>query len=84
METPASRFDLFEIGPAVLLLAAVFLLQLLALRRVELLVERTDLPLQRAHGVDGLVDLVEQALALEAGVLELAHDARDEAPFRGR
>jgi hypothetical protein len=76
-------FDLFEVGLAVLLLAAVLLLELLALGGVELLVERANLALERAHGVDGLVDLVEQALALEGGVLELAHDARDEHLFAG-
>ena len=36
-----------------------------------------DLALQGAHGVDGLVDLVEQALAFLVGVLQLANDARD-------
>ena len=75
--------DFFEIGPAVFLLAAILLLQLLALRGLVLLVERANLALERAHGVDGLVDLVEQALALEGGVLELADDARDEHLFAG-
>ncbi len=42
-----------------------------------LLIERANLPLERAHGVDGLVDLVEQPLALQARVLQFAHDARN-------
>ncbi len=48
-----------------------------------LLVERANLPLQRAHGVHGLVDLVQQALALHGRVLEFAHDARDVDLFAG-
>jgi len=74
-------FELFEVGLAVLLLAAVFLLELFALRLVILLVERANLALKRAHGIDGLVDLVEQALALLIGVLQVAHNARDEDHF---
>ena len=56
----------------------VFLLQLFGARGLELGVERLDLALERAHGVDGLVDLVEQALLLAVGVLQLADDAGDE------
>ena len=41
------------------------------------MVERTDLPFQGPHGVDGLIYLVEQPLALAVGVLELADDARN-------
>ncbi len=66
-----------EIDVAVLLLPAILLLQFLTLGSVELLVERFDLPLKRAHDLDGLVDLIEQALALLRRVLELANDARD-------
>ena len=57
-------FDFFEIDFAVFLLAAIFLFELLALGGVELLVERANLALEGAHGVDGFVDLVEKALAL--------------------
>ena len=83
MTTPASALDLFQIGVAVLLLAAVLLFELLALAGFVLLVEGADLALQGAHGVDGLVDLVEQALALDGRVLELAHDAGDKDLFAG-
>ena len=55
----------------------VFLAQLFGLRGLVLRLERLDLPLQRAHGIDGLVDLVEQPLLLAVGVLELADDAVD-------
>ena len=41
-------------------------------------VEGLDLALERAHGVDRLVDLVEQALLFRVGVLQLADDAIDE------
>jgi hypothetical protein len=61
-----------------LLLALVFLLELFGARGLVLVVERFDLALEGAHGVDGLVDLVEQALLFGVGVLELADDARDE------
>ncbi len=47
------------------------------LRGLELGFERLDLALESAHGVDGLVDLVEQALLLAVGVLQLADDAVD-------
>ncbi len=76
-EMPASCFDALEIGAAVLLLALVLLLQLFGARGLELVVERLDLALQRAHGVDRLVDLVEQALLFGVGVLQLADDAVD-------
>ena len=76
-------FDFLEIDLAVFLLAAVLLLELLALGGFVLLVERADLALERAHGVDGLVDLVEQALALHGRVLELADDAGDVDLFAG-
>ncbi len=73
--------QLFQVDLAVLLLAAVFLAQLFALRLVVLLFERLDLPLEHAHGVDGLVDLVEQPLAFRVGVLQLADDARNLDPL---
>ena len=76
--------DFFQVGLAVFLLAAVLLLQLLAAAGFVLLLQRANLALQGAHGVHGLVDLVQQALALQSRVLEFAHDARDAAPFRGR
>ena len=69
--------DVLEVGAAVLLLALVLLLELLGLRGLVLGVERLDLALEGAHGVDGLVDLVEQALLLAVGVLQLADDAVD-------
>ncbi len=46
-----------------------------------LLLQRADLSLQRAHGIDGLVDLVQQALAFRSGVLEFAHNPRDQHLF---
>src|SRR6202034_1259782 len=55
----------------------VFLLELFGARGLELGFERTNLALEGAHGVDRLVDLVEQTLLLAVGVLELANDARD-------
>ena len=70
--------DALEIGAAVLLLPAVLLAQLLGLGGLELGVERLDLPLKRAHRIDGLVDPVEQPLLLGVGVLQLADDAVDE------
>src|SRR6202034_2620435 len=73
--------QLFQVGLAVLLLAAILLAQLFALRLVVLLFERLDLPLQHAHGVDCLVDLVQQPLAFRVGVLQLANDARDFYPL---
>ena len=60
-----------------LLLALVLLAQLFGLGGLELVLERLDLALEGAHGVDGLVDLVEQALLLGVGVLQLADDAVD-------
>ena len=77
MEMPASCFDALEVDAAVLLLALVLLAQLFGLRGLVLGLERLDLALERAHGVDGLVDLVEQALLLAVGVLQLADDAVD-------
>ena len=77
MEMPDSGLDALEIGAAVLLLTAVLLLELFGARGLELGIERADLALEGAHGVDGLVDLVEQALLLGVGVLQLADDARD-------
>ena len=50
-------------------------LQLFGLGGFVLGVELLDLTLEGAHDVDGLVDLVEQALLLRVGVLELADDA---------
>src|SRR5216683_1874932 len=69
--------DALEVGAAVLLLALVLLAQLFALAGFELRLEGLDLALERAHGVDGLVDLVEQTLLLRVGVLQLADDAVD-------
>src|SRR6185437_11802960 len=73
-------FDLqfFKVGAAVLLLAAIFLLQFFALRLLVLLLQRANLPLQSPHDLDGLVDLVEQALAFHVGVLQLTHNAGDQ------
>ena len=68
-------FDALEVDAAVLLLALVLLAQLLGLAGLVLGVEGLDLALEGTHGVDGLVDLVEQALLLGVGVLELADDA---------
>src|SRR5215469_13862244 len=68
--------DLLEIDLAILLLAAILLFQFLALRSLVLLIQRTNLPLERAHRVDSLVHLVEQPLAFQARVLQLTHDAR--------
>ena len=65
-----------EVDFAVFLLTPVFLFELVAFAGFVLLFERANLALKGAHGVDGLVDLVEQALAFEAGVLEFPHDAR--------
>ena len=73
--------NLLQIRPAVFLLTPVLFLQLLAFRDFKLLVQRADLPLQRAHGVHGLVDLVQQPLALNRCVLQFAHDSRDEDLF---
>ncbi len=83
-ENARLSFDFFEIGLAVFLLAAVFLFELVAAAGLVLLFEGADLALEGAHGVDGLVDLVEQALALESRVFEFADDARDEHLFAGR
>src|SRR5271154_5458631 len=69
--------DALEVGAAVLLLALVLLAQLLGLRGLVLGLERLDLALERAHGVNSLVDLVEEALLLAIGVLQLANDAVD-------
>ena len=66
-----------EVEAAVFLLAAVLLAELLGLGGVELGVEALDLALEGTHGVDGLVDLVEEALLFGVGVLELADDAVD-------
>src|ERR1700677_756744 len=71
----------FQVGLAVLLLAAIFLAQLFALRLVVLLLKRLDLPLEHAHGVDCLVDLVQQPLAFRVGVFQLADNARDFYPL---
>src|ERR1700733_1191376 len=70
-----------EIGLAVLLLPAIFLAQLFALGLIVFLFERLDLTLEHAHGIDGLVDLVEQALAFRVGVLQLTNNARDFDPL---
>ena len=70
-------FDALEVDAAVLLLARYSLRSSSDLRGLELGFERLDLALERAHGVDGLVDLVEQALLLAVGVLQLADDAVD-------
>src|SRR5207248_1278915 len=69
--------DALEVGAAVLLLALVLLAQFLGLGVLELGLESLDLALEGPHGVDGLVDLVEQALLLRVGVLQLANDAVD-------
>ena len=73
--------QLLQIDVAVLLLAAIFLFQILGLRSIELLIQGFDLALQRTHDLDGLVDLVEQPLALLARVLELANNARNQNFF---
>src|ERR1700733_3076063 len=73
--------QLFQVGFAVLLLAAVFLAQLFTLRLVMLLFQRLDLPLEHAHGVYGLVDLVQQTLTFRVGVLQFADNARDFYPL---
>ncbi len=70
-------FDALEVDAAVLLLALVLFAQLFGFGGLELGFERLDLALEGAHGVDGLVDLVEQTLLLAVGVLELADDAVD-------
>ncbi len=70
-------FDALEVGAAVLLLAAILFAQLFGLRGLVLGLEGLDLTLEGAHGVDGLVDLVEEALLLAVGVLQLANDAVD-------
>src|SRR5208337_3389722 len=75
--------DFFQVGLAIFLLAAVLLLQLVAAAGLVLLFERAYLALERAHGVDGFVDLVEQALALQGRVLEFADDARNQHLFTG-
>ncbi len=77
MEMPDSSLEALEIGAAVFLLTAVLLLELFGAGGFELGIERADLALEGAHGVDSLVDLVEQALLLGVGVLQLANDARD-------
>ncbi len=70
-------FNALEVDAAVLLLPVVLLAQLFGLRVLELGFEGLDLTLEGAHGVDGLVDLVEQALLFAVGVLQLANDAVD-------
>ena len=67
--------EFFEVEAAVLLLALVLLAQLLGLGVLVLGVKLLDLALEGAHDVDGLVDLVEQALLFGVGVLQLADDA---------
>ena len=57
--------NFFQVGFAVFLLAAIFLFELVAAAGFVLLFQRADLALEGAHGVDGLVDLVEQALAFQ-------------------
>src|ERR1700733_4500973 len=73
--------QLFQVGLAVLLLPAVLLAELFALRLVVLLLERLDLALEHTHGVDSLVDLVQQPLAFRVGVLQFTDNARDFDPL---
>src|ERR1700722_8729655 len=73
--------QLFQVGLAVLLLPAVLLAQLFALRLIVLLFERLDLALEHTHGVDSLVHLVEQPLAFRIGVLQFTDNARDFDPL---
>src|SRR5579859_5479535 len=65
-------FEFFQIVAVLALDAAVLALGLFDPRRLDLLFQIVDLAVERAHGVDGLVDLFDQALALRVGEFEPA------------
>src|SRR5207244_12703755 len=67
---PRLTLDLLQVGAAVALVLAIFLLQIIAASRVDLLLVALDLPVERAHGVDRLVHTVHQAFAFRVGELD--------------
>src|ERR1051326_999752 len=74
-------FEFFQIVAVLALDAAVLAPRFLNARGLDLLFQIVGLAVERAHGVDSLVDLVDQALALRVGELQPAdphgdHDLR--------
>src|SRR5262249_42733140 len=69
--------DLLQVVAVLALDAAVLALGLLDARSLDLLLQVVDLAVERAHGVDGPVDLVDQALALRVGELQPADAGGD-------
>src|SRR6185312_3294658 len=68
---------LLEIGFAVALLTAIFLLQLLRARGLDLLFQIVELTIERTHLLGHVSDAVDKLFALRVGVAQLADDARD-------
>src|SRR5439155_7262597 len=69
-------FEFLEFGTDRPRLATVFLLLVFAAGCVGLTFQVLRLAIQRTHGVDGLVDAVDQVLALDVGEAEVANAER--------
>src|SRR5690348_3163913 len=76
--------QLLHVGAELARLPPEFLLLVLAAGGFGLLFQVVDLALQGTHGVHGLVDPVNQALALNVGNAQVAHGARHAHHFPGQ
>src|SRR6185437_6970985 len=73
---PGFLLHLLEIGAAIALLPAVFLLKLFRARGFNLLFQVVELAVERAHRFRGVSDAIDEPLALLIGVAQFADDAR--------